>query len=68
MENLLVGKKEAAKMLSLSIRTLEYAIGRKELKTIRVGRRVLISAKSLRAFAQTNHPRPYGGRGSENES
>ena len=55
MENLLVSKRDAARILSLSVRTIEYILARKELKAIRVGRRVLISTKSLRDFARKSH-------------
>ncbi len=64
MENLLLSKKETARILSLSVRTVEYIIARKDLEAIRVGRRVLVSAKSLKAFARKNHPGPFGEGGS----
>jgi excisionase family DNA binding protein len=41
-ERLLVTKREAARLLSVSIRTLDYQIARKQIEVGRVGRRVLI--------------------------
>jgi len=50
---LLFSKKEAAQALCISVRTLEYLIGRGELPVKRVGRRVLISRLVLEHFART---------------
>lgn len=42
--------KRAAEESGLSMRTLQYAIGRGELKSFLVGRRRLIPARSLEQF------------------
>jgi excisionase family DNA binding protein len=72
---LLISKKEAAQALSISVRSLEYLIARKELATRRVGKRVLVPLAVLHKFAQYDHteslvPTPRPGdhltiRGSE---
>jgi excisionase family DNA binding protein len=41
---------KAAEESGLSMRTLQYAIGRGELESLRVGRRRLIPARSLEQF------------------
>ena len=41
---------KAVEESSLSIRTLQYAIARGELESVRVGRRCLIPARSLEEF------------------
>lgn len=48
-------KQEAAQMLSLSVRMIDYMIQRGVLRVRRVGRRVLISRKALLQFAQGDH-------------
>ena len=49
---LLLSKKEAAQILSLGLRTIDGLIHRKELVVKRVGKRVLVTGKSLEEFAQ----------------
>jgi excisionase family DNA binding protein len=51
---LLYSKKESAQLLSLSLRTIDGLIQRKELSVRRVGRRILITRKSLEDFARRN--------------
>ncbi len=53
---LMYTKAEAAKMLSLSVRTIEYLIASKELTVRRVGKRVLVPYSSLLAFTRRDHP------------
>lgn len=48
-------KAEAAALLSMSLRTLDNLICRKEITVRRVGRRVLIPATSIRAFLLVDH-------------
>ena len=52
---LLYDRKEAARQLSLSVRSVDYAIANKELDTRRHGRRVLITHASLVRYASSNH-------------
>ena len=53
---LLLSKKEASAALSVSVRTIENLIFRKELSARKVGRRTLIPLRSLEAFARKDHP------------
>lgn len=52
---LLYDRKEAARQLSISVRSLDYLIAGKLLDTRRVGRKVLITRASLVRFASGNH-------------
>jgi excisionase family DNA binding protein len=56
-EKILVTRTDAAKLLSLSLRSLDYLIARRELPARRVGRRVLISRGALEDFALRDHVR-----------
>lgn len=61
---LLVTKREAASALSVSIRTIENFIRRKDLAARKIGRRTLIPLASLEAFARRDHASPNNGNGS----
>lgn len=52
MDKILVSKKEAAALLSISLRSVENLIARKELETRRIGRRRLIPRTSLEKLAR----------------
>ena len=54
-ELILVSKKEAARVLSVSPRTVDNLIAAKELAVRRVGRRCLIPRTALEAFARRDH-------------
>jgi len=54
--NLLVGRKEAAARLSLSVRSVDYLMANRQLKFKRIGGRVLIAVPELERFAQIDHP------------
>lgn len=56
-EQILVTRKEAARLISVSLRSLDYLILLGDLPTRRVGRRVLISRRALEQFARRDHPR-----------
>jgi excisionase family DNA binding protein len=56
IEPILVSKRDAAKALSISVRTLENLIAAREITVRRVGRRCLISRRALEAFARHDHP------------
>lgn len=47
---LLYSKKESARMLSIGLRTLDSLVERGELRTVHIGRRVLIPLESLQEF------------------
>jgi excisionase family DNA binding protein len=55
---LLYSKKEAAGMLSVSLRSLEYLLARGEIKFIRKGSRTLIHHNELERWAKKDDPRP----------
>ena len=48
---LLYDRKEAARQLSVSVRTLDYIIAAKGLDTRRIGRKVLVTRASLMRYA-----------------
>lgn len=52
---LLYDRKEAARQLSISVRSLDYIIAAKELDTRRIGRKVLVTHASLMRYASGNH-------------
>jgi hypothetical protein len=58
VERLLYGRKEAAVALSISVREVDYGLAYGEFETRRVGRRVLITAPSLKRWASKDHYRP----------
>jgi excisionase family DNA binding protein len=55
-DKLLVGREEAAQLLSISQRALDYLIASKRLPTRRIGGRVLIPVVDLRRYAGCDHP------------
>ncbi len=52
----LVSRKAAAAMLSISIRGVDYMISAKRLSTRRIANRVLIPVDEIRRFARSDHP------------
>ena len=56
LQPLLYSKKNAAFLLSLSVRTIDYLIVRKELRAMKVGGRVMISSDELQRFIKRDHP------------
>jgi excisionase family DNA binding protein len=57
-EPILVPRWEAARLLGISTRTVDYLLAKKELTPRRVGRKVLISYEELQAFARRDHSSP----------
>jgi excisionase family DNA binding protein len=55
VEKLAVGRTEAARLLSISLRTLDSLLGRGELRGRRVGRRVLFPVEELQRFLKRDH-------------
>ena len=51
-EKVLYTKREAAQMLSISVRSLDYLIGSRQLAARRIGRRVLIHRDAIEQFAR----------------
>lgn len=60
-DKFLVGRHEAAEMLSISRRALDYLIANKELAVRRIGARVLIPVADLRRFSRADHPERLAG-------
>ena len=52
---LLYDRKESARQLSLSIRSLDYLIAAKTFQTIRIGKKVMIPHSELVRYASSNH-------------
>jgi excisionase family DNA binding protein len=51
---ILLSKHDAADALSVSLRTIEYLINKKQLPATRIGKRVLIAREALEQFARAN--------------
>jgi hypothetical protein len=65
LPKLLYDRKSAAWSTSLSIRTIDYFIAEGAFETRRIGRKVLITAASLKKFAAANHFGPVSGTSEE---
>jgi excisionase family DNA binding protein len=55
-EALTMSKLEAARMLGVSLRTVDRLIALKHLPVRRLGRRVLIPRSGLQSFLRSDHP------------
>jgi excisionase family DNA binding protein len=55
-DQILLSKRESARLLSVSVRTVDNLIAQKRLLVRRVGRRVLIPRRALEEFARRDHP------------
>ncbi len=55
-DRLLVGRKDAARMLSISERSLDYLLANQQLHARRIGSRVLIAVTELERYARSDHP------------
>ncbi len=55
-DKLLVSREEAAQLLSISQRGLDYLVASKRLPIRRIGGRVLIPVADLRKYARCDHP------------
>jgi excisionase family DNA binding protein len=55
-DKLLVSREEAAQLLSISQRGLDYLVASKRLPTRRIGGRVLIPVADLLKYARCDHP------------
>ena len=54
-DKILYTKREAAQLLSISLRSLDYLIVSQQLQTRRIGRRVLLHRDSIEQFARVDH-------------
>lgn len=59
---LLYDRAEAARQLSISIRSLDYLIAGKELATRRIGKKVLVPHAELVRYARGDHFGPIAGK------
>jgi hypothetical protein len=55
---LLYDRKEAARQLSISVRSLDYQIAGKQIRTRRIGSKVMVTHGELVRFSRTDHPGP----------
>jgi len=55
-EAMAMSKIEAARMLGVSVRTVDRLIALKRLPVRRLGRRVLVPRHSLQSFLRADHP------------
>jgi excisionase family DNA binding protein len=60
-DKLLVGRQEAAELLSISQRALDYLVANKQLSVRRIGSRVLIPRSELNRFVRADHPERLAG-------
>lgn len=68
---LLYSRREAARMLSVSVRSLDYLIANKQLATRRIGKKVLIPHSELVRYAKGNHYesiRPQTGQDDDSQA
>jgi excisionase family DNA binding protein len=61
MDKLLVSQEEAAQLLSISKRSVEYLVASRQLPTRRIGTRALIPIEEVRRFARFDHPDRMAG-------
>jgi excisionase family DNA binding protein len=61
MNKLLVSQEEAAQILSISKRSVEYLIATRHLPARRIGTRALIPIEEVRRFARFDHPERTAG-------
>jgi len=55
-DKLLVCREEAAEILSISVRSVDYLLANRQLTFRRIGTRNLIPMADLRRFARMDHP------------
>jgi excisionase family DNA binding protein len=55
-DKLAVNRFEAARLLSISLRTLDSLLARGELRGRRVGRRIVFPIEELQRFLRKDHP------------
>jgi excisionase family DNA binding protein len=60
-DRLLVGRSEAAQMLSISERAVDYLVANKQLRARRIGSRVLIPTSDLKRYSSADHPERLAG-------
>jgi excisionase family DNA binding protein len=58
MEKLLVTRKEAASLLSVSVQSIDKLVHRGKLRCVRVGKRLLIPPEALQEFTSEKSASP----------
>ena len=53
---ILVGREEAAQLLSISVRGIDYLLANRRLTFRKLGGRILIPVAELRKYAHSDHP------------
>ena len=53
---ILVGREEAAQLLSISVRGIDYLLANRRLPFRKLGGRILIPVPELRKYAHSDHP------------
>jgi len=53
---ILVGREEAAQLLSISVRGIDYLLANRRLPFRKIGGRILIPVAELRKYARSDHP------------
>jgi hypothetical protein len=61
-ERLLHPRSDAACKLGISVRALDHLIAGKQIRTQKIGKRVLIHSKELTKFANANHYEPVASK------
>lgn len=51
-QNILETRSDAARLMRISLRKLDYLVAEKQLKVVRIGRRTLVPRKSLEEFCK----------------
>jgi excisionase family DNA binding protein len=60
-EKFLLSRQEAAQLLSISLRALDYLTANGILPIRRIGTRVLVPLAALKQFARSDHPERVAG-------
>lgn len=60
-DKILVSREDAAEMLSISPRAIDYLVSTRQLDVRRIGARVLIPTSELKRFSRSNHPERLAG-------
>lgn len=58
IEKVLYDRRGAAAALSICVRSLDYLISAKRIRTRRIGKKVMVPASELKRFAQRDHIGP----------
>jgi hypothetical protein len=60
-DKFLVSRKEAACLLSISERAMDYLVATKQISSRRIGSRVLVPVAEIRRFSLSDHPERLAG-------